>query len=271
MAAVEWSQEGPVVVLTLNNPPLNVLNLKMFAELGAHVERANGIHDVRTVVIRGAGQDHFTAGGDIKEMFSKFVAKVATEARTTESRKWLEEVHSTMNRIHASPKIFICALKGISFGGGIELAAACDIRVASKDAQFSMPEVKIGLIPGYGGTQRLSRLLGSGRALALILSGQTIAAQEAYNSGLIDFLVPEGQSDTQAMRLAQAMADNSPAAMTAAKRVVHEGAEMDLALGLELEIRNFSELSAGPDLAEGIRAFSEKRPPKFGYKNRLSQ
>jgi enoyl-CoA hydratase/carnithine racemase len=183
--------------------------------------------------------------------------------RHDETMQWLSNVHAVLDLIDQSSKVFICAMKGISYGGGLEIAGACDIRVAAQDARFAMPEVKLGIIPGYGGTQRLRRLIGIGHTLALVLGAQEIDAETANRWGLVDIVTPRGEAELTALQLAQNIASYAPVALTAAKRAIRDGGDLTLSDGLAQEQEHFIDCTASSDFAEGLQAFLQKRAPRF--------
>lgn len=259
MGTVQLQREGHVATLTFDNPPRNMLTTDMFAELGRHVHTLDADSDVRAVIIRGAGERLYTVGADIREM--DIVA--AREHRGANTAAWLADIHATLDAIERSPKIYICAMKGHSYGGGLETAAACDIRVAAHGARFAMPEVKLGIIPGYGGTQRIARLIGMGHTLTLVLGAREIDAQTAEQWGLVDVVTPAGESETVALELARSIGEHAPLALAAAKRAIRAGLDLDLPAGLAQERASFVDCATSLDFDEGRRAFLEKRAPVF--------
>jgi enoyl-CoA hydratase len=259
MGAVQLQREGHVAMLTFDNPPRNLLTTGMFEELGRHVRALDADPDVRAVVIRGAGDRLYTVGADIGEM--DIVA--AREHRGANTAAWLAGIHEVLDGIERSPKVYICAMKGHSYGGGLETAAACDIRVAAQGARFAMPEVKLGIIPGYGGTQRIARLIGMGHTLALVLGAREIDAQTAEQWGLVDVVAPAGEAEATALELARTIGAYAPLALAAAKRAIRGGLDLDLSAGLAQERAGFVACATSSDFDEGRRAFLEKRAPVF--------
>jgi enoyl-CoA hydratase len=251
--------EGNVAALVFDNGPRNTLTTRMLGDLGRHVEAIEADPQIRVVVVRGAGKDLYTVGADIREM----EATASLHDRGARTRRWLEDIHRVLRAIEESSKVVICAMKGISYGGGLETAAACDIRIADSTARFAMPEVKLGVIPGYGGTQRLTRLMGMGHALALVLSAQEIDADTAQRWGLVDIVAPAGEAESMAARLAHAIAQGAPLGLAAAKRAIRQSVDMDLAQGLALERDSFVRCAVSSDFDEGRHAFLEKRRPQF--------
>jgi enoyl-CoA hydratase len=259
MGTVHVEREGRVAILTFDNPPRNMLTTSMFEELGRHVRTLDADPDMRAVVIRGAGDRLYTVGADIREM--DIVA--AREHRAANTAEWLASIHDVLDAIERSPKVYICAMKGHSYGGGLETAAACDIRVAAHDARFAMPEVKLGIIPGYGGTQRIARLIGMGHALTMVLGAQEIDAETAEQWGLVDIVTAPGAAETTALELARSIGNYAPLALAAAKRAIRGGLDLDLPEGLARERDNFVACATSADFDEGRQAFLEKRAPVF--------
>lgn len=232
----------------------NAISRAMLNELEALVTRVSGGRDVRAVVITGAGDKAFCAGADLKERATMSEAEVRT---------FLDQLRRTFRALEQSDCIFIAAINGVAFGGGTELALACDLRVAAPAAELGLTEVKIGIIPGGGGTQRLSRLIGPGRAKDLILTGRRLNAAEAFSFGVVNRLAPEGRLVETALALAQAIVENAPIAVSTAKHAIDEGLSLDLDAALKLELEKYERVLATEDRLEGLRAFAEKRPPKF--------
>ncbi|HEX2350553.1 MAG TPA: enoyl-CoA hydratase/isomerase family protein [Ktedonobacterales bacterium] len=256
---VQMQREGHVATLIFDNPPRNMLTTGMFEELGRHVHALDADPDVRAVVIRGAGERLYTVGADIGEM--DVVA--SWERREANAVAWLGGIHAVLDAIERSPKVYLCAMKGHSYGGGLETAAACDIRIAASDARFAMPEVKLGIIPGYGGTQRIARLIGMGHALTMVLGAREINATTAEQWGLVDVVTPAGEAESTALAMAQAIGDYAPIALANAKRAIRAGADLDLSAGLSEEMAHFIACATSRDFDEGRRAFHEKRRPVF--------
>jgi enoyl-CoA hydratase len=250
---VEKREDG-VAVLTLNRPDkLNALNAEVRRQLMAAFDALAMDDDVKVVVIHGAGDKAFVAGADVNE----FAARTAAEQRAVYLRRRIYET------VAEFPKPVIAAVHGFCIGGGSELALACDIRVADRTARFSQAEVRIGLIPGGGGTQRLARLVGRGQAMLIACTGDFVGAEEAYRIGLVEVLVDEGRHLETALELAGSMARWSPVALRLAKQAVNAAFEMPLAAGLEYEKELFLAAFGSEDGKEGVRAFVEKRKPDF--------
>jgi enoyl-CoA hydratase len=252
---VRVDRRGPVALLTLNRPEaMNSLSAELRAALLMAVKEADADPAVRVIVIRGAGPKAFCAGADIKEFVPP--GSVAGVRAEKHARSWTDA-------LAGARKPTIAAIHGYCLGGGLELALACDIRIASTDATFAMPEVRLAIIPGAGGTQRLSRVVGLGHALRMILTGDRIDAQQAYRIGLVTDLVAPGELETAALALAESIGRNGPVALAYAKEAVRRGFELPLAEGLKLELDLSTLLQTTRDRDEGAQAFREKRKPVF--------
>jgi len=250
-----YEKRDAVGVITINRPKvLNALNRKTMEELDAAVGEVIADPDVRAAVLTGAGEKAFVAGADIKEL--SVLGPVA-------GRDYGLFGQAILDRIERSPKPFIAAVNGFALGGGCELAMACHLRLAAENAHLGQPEVKLGLIPGYGGTQRLSRLVGKGRALQLVLSGEHIPAEEAKRIGLVNEVVPAPDLLDTAISWAGKIAANAPLAIRFALEAVNHGMEMTLPEGLFLEATLFSLCCTTEDMKEGTKAFLEKRPAQW--------
>jgi enoyl-CoA hydratase len=243
-----------VATLTVNRPDkLNALNDRVIAELGEAINATRENTDVGGVILTGAGRA-FVAGADISEL----------EKHGAISAKMLaQRGQDVFRRFETSPKPVIAAVNGFALGGGCELAMACHIRLASDAAKFGQPEVKLGLIPGYGGTQRLPRLVGKGRALQLLLTGDMIDAQEAYRIGLVNRVVPANELIGAATAMLKAILANGPLAVAHCIEAVNRGYDLPLDEALTLEATAFGLLAATDDKREGTHAFLEKRSPSF--------
>jgi enoyl-CoA hydratase len=244
-----------VAVITVSRPDkLNALNAATLRQMDAALDVLRGDPEIGGVVITGAGPKAFVAGADIAELPAGDVVAGMALARTGQA---------VFDRIERSGKPVIAAVNGFALGGGLELALACHVRVASDNARFGAPEVKLGLMCGYGGTQRLPRLVGRGRALEMLLTGEAIDAQEALRIGLVSRVVPLATLVQDAESLARAMAANGPLAVRCTLDAVRAGADMPLAAGEAHEAALFASLCATDDMKEGTRAFLEKRPARF--------
>lgn len=250
MAFVEFEQRGHVGLITINRPEvLNALNLEVIEQLDDILLRAESQEDVHVIVITGAGRS-FVAGADIGEM----VNYTADDAK-----RFSHHGNNTMMHITRFPSPVIAAVNGFALGGGCELSMACDIRVASEKAVFGQPECGLGIIPGYGGTQRLARLIGKGRAKELIFTCDRIDAQEAYRIGLVNKVVPAEELMDVCMAMAEKILANGSYAIALAKASIETGMDTDLANGLTVEAANFGLTYASHDKKEGMAAFLEKR------------
>ena len=252
---VLYEKKDPIAYVTLNRPKvLNALNKKTWADLRTAFEAARDDASVRGVILTGAGDKAFIAGADISELAN--VSAVEAE----ESSTFGQEV---LNLVENLGKPVIAAINGFALGGGCETAMACTIRVASEHAKFGQPEVKLGLIPGGGGTQRLPRLVGKGRALQIILSGEIISAQEAYRIGLVNEVVPAADVITRAEAILKQIFSNAPIAVKYSLEAVNKGLETSVAEGLSLEASLFGLCAGTEDKREGTQAFLQKRAPQF--------
>jgi enoyl-CoA hydratase len=244
-----------VATLTVSRPDkLNALNDLTVEELGVAIEEIRDRDDVAGAILTGAGTKAFVAGADISEL---------ARQGPLEGRERARRGQSVLRRIETSPKPVIAAVNGFALGGGCELAMACHIRIASDAAKFAQPEVKLGIAPGYGGSQRLPRLVGQGRALELILSGEMISAAEAHRIGLVNAIVPAADLLRVAGEMMRKILANAPIAIALSIEAVIRGVEMPLDEALLLEADQFGLLAATDDMREGMAAFLEKRPPRF--------
>ncbi len=247
-------RRGPVAVVRFNRPDkLNAMSARMKEEIIAALRELEADEAVRVAVFTGQGDKAFVAGADINE----FKDRTALEAWDLYHRPFLYDA------VDRFPKPLIAMINGYCLGGGCELAMACDIRIASDRAEVGQPEISIGIIPGGGGSQRLPRLVGLGKAMQLILTGDRIPAEEARRIGLVDEVVPHERLDTRTMEVANRIAEKSPVAVRLAKQAVKASAKMPLDEGLRLEQTLFSLVFTTHDKEEGVRAFLEKRPPKW--------
>jgi enoyl-CoA hydratase len=250
-----WRVEDGVAVVTVNRPKaLNALDSATLAELGRAFDAAGQDRSVRALVVTGAGEKAFVAGADIARMSSMSVS---------EARRFAEEGHRTFARLEALPIPTLAAVNGFALGGGCELAMACDLVYASEKARFGQPEVNLGIIPGFAGTQRLSRRVGPMRAREIIFTGEMIDAARAKEIGLALEVLPPDQLLGHVVAQARKIAARGPLAVAAAKRLVGEGADLPLAAACQLEQQAFALLFATDDAREGMRAFLEKRPAAF--------
>ena len=242
-----------MALVTLDRPEaLNALSFGLLAQLVTALEALDADDDVRAIVLTGAGERAFAAGADIKEM-----------AGATPESLEAGGGFAPWDDLRTIRKPIVAAVRGFALGGGCELAMACDLIVAGDDAQFGQPEIRIGVMPGAGGTQRLTRAIGKARAMELILTGRSIDAREAARLGLVTRVVPAEATLESALDLAAEIATMPPLAVAAAKRAVNEADEASLTDGLAAERRAFFDLFATADQTEGMAAFVEKRPPRW--------
>jgi enoyl-CoA hydratase len=248
--------DGPVEhvgLVTLRRPEvLNALNFALLDALATALEALDGNEDCHAIVIAGSGERAFAAGADIKELAEQ--TPITLSARD-DFRHW--------DRIGRIRKPLIAAVRGVALGGGCELAMACDLIVAADDARFGQPEIKLGVMPGAGGTQRLTRALGKARAMDMILTGRTMGAREAESRGLVTRVVPAEATLTSALELAAEIAAQAPLAVIAAKEAIRQADELSLEAGLAFERRAFFLLFASDDQREGMDAFAAKRQPTW--------
>jgi len=248
--------DANVATITLNRPAvLNALNTDLLGLLEQSLDAFTGDPELRAVILTGTGERAFAAGADITEL-------VALEGALAGEHKARAGQRVTQ-LIEALPVPVIAAVNGFALGGGCELAMACDFRIASENAKFGQPEVNLGIPPGYGGTQRMPRLLGPAMALYLCLTGEMIDAAEALRIGLVQRVVPAAELLPEARRIAGVIAGKAPLAVTATKRAIREGAALPLPEALALEALHFGTMIGTRDFREGARAFLEKRKPAF--------
>lgn len=255
---VKVKVEESVALLTISRPAqnkVNVLTVKAMQELDESIDAASKDDQIRVIVITGEGPYTFIAGADIKE-----IAKINSKEQAIELAR---KGQTVFNKIENLEKPVICAINAICLGGGMELAMACHMRIASDKAKFGQPEILLGIIPGFGGTQRLIRLCGAPKAREIILTGDQISAKDALDIGLVNQVVPEGRLLKEALGLAKKMAIRPQVAVKLVMRAIKEGIEKDLISGLELEAQLFGEICQTQDMREGVQAFVEKRQPKF--------
>jgi len=243
-----------IATITVNRPDkLNALNDATIAELGEAIDEVRSRGEIAGAIVTGAGRA-FVAGADIAELSSQTpgIAKARAQAG-----------QAVFRRYETSPKPVIAAVNGFALGGGCELALACHIRIASDKAKFGLPEVKLGTCPGFGGTQRLARLVGKGRAIQLITTAEMIDAAEAYRIGIANKVVPGEELMNAATEMMRTILANGPLAVSVAMEAVDRGLEMSLDEGMVLEANHFALLASTEDMQEGMKAFLEKRTPEF--------
>jgi enoyl-CoA hydratase/carnithine racemase len=252
--AVSWKRDGAIVEFALNGPPANALGPQIVKGLHAAMDSAEAA-DAKVLVVTSAVPGFFAAGADIKHMSS-------IDAKSF--REYGDGLRGALDRLTALPLVSVAAIDGLALGGGLELAMACTMRVASSEARLGLPEVKLGLIPGAGGTQRLPRLVGRGRALDIMLTGRQVEADEAYWIGLVDRLAEPGESaGAAAWQLARQLATASTPAQLAVVRTVDAADDLPLEKGLRYEVEQVQEVFERGEAMEGLRAFIDKRAPEF--------
>lgn len=247
-----------ILLVKISRPEsLNALNKEVLKSLDEVFEKSKDDREIYGIIITGEGEKSFVAGADIKE-FSNFTP--------IEAKDMSENGQKLFSKIENFPKPVLAAVNGFALGGGCELAMSCHIRIASKNAKFGQPEVNLGIIPGYGGTQRLPRIIGMGRALEIILSGKMIDAEEALRIGLVNKVVEQGELLEESKKILNQIIEKAPLAIELALKSVISGMEMSKEDGLKLEAANFSILFSTEDMKEGVSAFIEKRKPAFKSK-----
>ncbi|KON68280.1 enoyl-CoA hydratase [Peribacillus butanolivorans] len=252
---VRVEKENKLAIVTIDNPPLNVISKNVFKGLLEVFTELEEDNETVAVLITGAGDIAFAAGADIKE-FPQMMGN-------PNMKETVKESHAILNKIDTFPKPTIAVLNGMTLGGGCELALACDLRVAEAQVQIGLPEVKLGLFPGAGGTQRLSRLVGNAKAKEIIFTGDSLNAKEAEKIGLVNKVVEQGCGLTEAKNLASRMTRHSLQALSRIKKAINEGSESTLEQGLEIETNLFEEIFQTEDVKEGVSAFLDKRKPAF--------
>jgi enoyl-CoA hydratase/carnithine racemase len=253
---VSTEQDGAVAVVTIDHPPVNALSAALLDELEAEFKRLDADDGVRAIVLRGAGERAFVAGADISEF------PALREAATQEGGS-ARGIQRLGGRMDAGRTPFVAAIHGFCLGGGLELAMCCDIRVAAEDAQLGQPEIKLGLIPGGGGTQRLPRLVGLGRALLLNMTGDFIDGRTAYEWGLVERVVPREELVETALGISRTIAERSPHAIAVLRELARTCRDISLEEGLQREAEGFRRCLESEDGLEGVTAFLEKREPQF--------
>lgn len=254
-ANLRIEQRGAAGLVTIDRPKvLNALDMATIEELQRAVAELGAQRELAGIVLAGAGEKAFAAGAEIGHMATM---------QPLEAQRHSERGHALLLAILDCPKVTVAAIHGYALGGGLELALACDLRVASEDAQLGLPEVGLGVIPGFGGTQRLPRLVGEARAKELILTGERIPAARALEMGLVNRVVPRARLLEEALGLVERVGKNGPLAVRIAKDAMDRGLDLPLRAGLALEARAFATTFATHDQKEGMRAFAEKRAPRF--------
>ena len=255
MSTILVERDGGVVTVTLNRPDkLNALNAELLGELSRVATDLSRDASVRCIIVTGAGDKAFAAGADIAAM---------SEMSAPEARSFAALGHGIGQTLESAPFAVLAAVNGFALGGGCELALACDFIYASDKARLGQPEVNLGVIPGFGGTQRLARRVGEARARELCMTGDMVAADEALRIGLVNAVVPHADLLPRVRDVAKKIASKGPLAIAAAKRVILRGADVPLPTANELEGAAFAALFGSHDQREGMKAFLEKRPAKF--------
>lgn len=250
-----WREDdlGATRVWTLERPQArNALSREARADLEVLIDEVGRASGVRVVILTGAGDQAFCAGADLKERVGMSEDEV---------RSWLVDLRRTLHKIETSPKVFVAALNGSAFGGGLELALACDLRVAARTATMGLTETRLAIIPGGGGTQRLPRIVGPARAADLILTGRRVDAEEAARLGLVDRVADDALAE--AKRLADEIGAGGPIALGKAKEAIRRGLDLPLEEGLDIEYACYQSTLGTKDRVEGLAAFKEKRPPVY--------
>lgn len=252
--------EDRIATVTIDHPPVNSFNRQVVTELSEAIDELLANDEVKAIVITGGGTNAFVAGADIPEI------KASLEQPGEDfsvAREFLEKGQQLFLKIERATKPIIAAINGFALGGGLELAMACHMRVCSDRARLGQPEINLGIIPGWGGTQRLPRIVGKGKAIELILTGDMITAQEAYRLNLVNKVVPAGAVLKEARDLARKIVSKSKFPIAAALRAIEQGTALPIEEGLRVEAEQFVGLAATEDIREGINAFLEKRQPQF--------
>jgi enoyl-CoA hydratase len=252
---INFVTENNIATITFNRPKaLNALNGELIREFSDALHKIHEDEETRVLVLTGSGDKSFVAGADITELAT---------FNALQAKKLSETGHNTINRLQELPIPVIAAVNGFALGGGTEIALACDFIYASDKAKFGLPEITLGLIPGYGGTQRLPRLIGKNKAKELIFTGKMISASEAYELGIVNKVIPSESLMEEVMKTAGMIASKGKISIRAAKQAINSGMNSDLATGCKIEMDAFSLCFAGEDAKEGTNAFLEKRKPEF--------
>ncbi|MEA0553880.1 enoyl-CoA hydratase [Lysinibacillus irui] len=250
--------EGSVGLITLSRPEAaNAMSVQLLRELSDTLDQMNGDPAVRVVLLTGEGEKAFCAGADLKERKGMSDRQV---------KQIVQLIGSTVAKVETLAQPVIAVLNGVAFGGGLELALACDLRIAATHVQLGLTETSLGIIPGAGGTQRLPRLIGLGKAKELIYTARRLNAEEAKNYGIVEHVYEGHEVMEKAQQLALEMAKNAPLSLVQAKVAINQGVEVDLATGLKIESLAYSALIPTEDRLEGLLAFQEKRTPQYSGK-----
>ncbi|NHM29238.1 enoyl-CoA hydratase/isomerase family protein [Neobacillus terrae] len=247
--------QDKVATISINRPPMNALNRETLLELESILKDAEKNENIRVLVLTGTGEKMFSAGADISEF-----GEMADRERAKIN---IQRIHEFFNRIELFPKPVIACVNGKAFGGGNELQMACHLAIAADSAEFALPEVRLGIMPGYGGTQRLPMLIGKRRALELMISGERISAQKALEYGLINKVAPQEKLIEETLEWARQIADGPPLALSGILDSVNRGIDLPINQGIGIEIENMATVSASQDAIEGVTAFFTKRKAEF--------
>ena len=254
-AHIIFQVEEGIATLTFNRPQvLNALNSNLLQELAHALDQVAADEDIRVLILTGAGEKAFVAGADINELAA---------FNALQAKRFSESGHALLNRLQALPIPVIAAVNGFALGGGSEIALACDFIYASENAMFGQPEINLGIIPGFGGTQRLPRLVGKNMAKEMIFTGKMITADEAFAIGLVNTVCPQLQLMEEVIKTARTMAAKGKVTLRAAKQAINSGMNVDLATACNIETDAFALCMDSPDAKEGTSAFLEKRKPDF--------
>jgi methylglutaconyl-CoA hydratase len=251
---VDKRRDG-IAIVTLNRPTAaNALSKEMLLDLQNVLNHVKSDREIRVVILTGAGEKVFCAGADLKERREMNESSVIQAVRL---------IGKVINEVETLPQPVIAALQGSAFGGGLELALACDLRIGAMEAKLGLTETSLAIIPGAGGTQRLPRLIGMGKAKELIFTAKQLSAEEAVSIGLLEYAVPRVNVMEKVLELAGVMVKNAPLALVQAKVAINKGVETDLSTGLKIEELAYNALIPTEDRLEGLRAFAEKRAPQY--------
>jgi enoyl-CoA hydratase/carnithine racemase len=253
--AVTATIEDRIGFITLDRPPANSYDRAFIEELGAAIDQLAGDDDARVIVVRSSSEKFFSAGADVKNF---------ADSDPDTNNDMVRLAHRVFDRFAEVPKLTIAAINGHALGGGYEIALACDVRIAAEGRyRIGLPEVTLGLLPGTGGTQRLPRLIGRGKALLLMTTGTSVTPDEAERLGMVDRLVPADELADHVRTVATTIAEGAPLAVAATKRAVHDGVDRPLDEGLRIELEQLAPLFASEDGKEGMAAFLDKRSPEY--------
>ena len=252
---IDKHEDDSIFILTIDHPPANTLSLSILDEMDGAFNLFDSDANTKILILTGSGDRAFCAGADVNEIMNI----TSPENGILHARRGQD----LCNKIENSDKPVIAAINALCLGGGNEIATACHIRIASERAKFAQPEINLGIIPGFGGTQRLARLIGLSRARKLILTGDMITAKEAFEFGLVDEVVEQSKVLSRAIELAKRITRNGQAGVRLAQKALREGYRKSLSEGLELELECFGKICETEDMKEGLSAFKEKRPPIF--------